>query len=339
MTSPPLTINSIGVIVGLDLVGDALIKLPFVRALRAAFPQATLSWITSKGPTAYNGPMRDLTRHLIEVIYEQPPWLSTAAKSPFETSSPHFDILIDTRGRLKEAWKAKRLVANDLFIAPACHFLLSDARPPFLEKRPEHLVDRLIQLVELAKGEPVVADNERLPVSDLLLLKAKQMMPRGKVYVGLAPGAGNPAKIWPREHFIEVAQRQVELGRTPVFLLGPQEEDWLPEIKAAVPDALFPLQATKVWGTPDITIEQTLAVGSLLSIAIANDSGTGHMLAAVNCPLISLFGPTSPEKLAPHVTHGAVICAQDFGGNNPASIPVEAVLNVTEEIIKLQNKA
>jgi ADP-heptose:LPS heptosyltransferase len=198
LADPSLTISSIGVIVGLDLVGDALIKLPFVRALRTAFPDATLHWITSQGPTAYNGPLRELTRHLIDNVFEQPSWLPTKQNPQIsDIDPPHFDLLIDTRGKWREAWRARTSVPSKIFISPAVRFVLSDRGKAFFQKRPPHLVDKLVQLVELAGGTFSVTE-ERLPVPELLLLKARQMMPRGETYIGLAPGAGNPVKIWPR---------------------------------------------------------------------------------------------------------------------------------------------
>lgn len=46
MTTDPA---SVLVYVGIDAVGDGLIKLPFVRSLRAAFPAARITWLAGKG--------------------------------------------------------------------------------------------------------------------------------------------------------------------------------------------------------------------------------------------------------------------------------------------------
>ena len=40
----------------------------------------------------------------------------------------------------------------------------------------------------------------------------------------------------------------------------------------------------------------TIALAKRLTLAVANDAGVGHMLAAANCPLVSLFGPTPPDQ-------------------------------------------
>jgi ADP-heptose:LPS heptosyltransferase len=70
----------------------------------------------------------------------------------------------------------------------------------------------------------------------------------------------------------------------------------------------------------------TIALARRLSSAVANDSGTGHMLAAADIPLVSLFGPTPPAKFAPATPRLTVLRAQDFGGGDAMeSIPVQAV--------------
>ena len=324
--------NSIGILVGLDLVGDALIKLPFLRALRAAYPQAAIHWITTKGPTAYASILRNVTRGLIDEVWETPDWIAATVSNQPPPPAPSFDLLIDTRNRWKLALQAKRIIPHKLFLSPALRHLLSGRRPPLWQPKPPHMVDRLLQMVELAAGYTPPATG-RLPVPPELLAKARQILPEGPDYIGLAPGAGNPVKIWPRHKFAQLAMAQAARGRIPVFLLGPQELDWQDELQHKVSSAKFPLQEQAIWQTAQVTIEQTLAIGSCLKLAVANDSGTGHMLAAVDCPLVSLFGPTSPAKLAPKVSHGLIIKAQDYGGISMDYIPWEAVDRQIENFV------
>lgn len=329
MPYPPITNPaSVGVIVGRDFIGDALIKLPFLRAMRTAWPDAEINWITSQGPTAYNDQLREVTRHLIDRVYEQPKWMTQA-----DAPAPRFSILMDSRNRWKMALAARRGIPHDEFIAPAFRFLLSDRRPSPFASRPAHMVDRMLQMVELAVGY-IPPSTGSLPVADAVIAKARRIMPAGQTYVGFAPGAGNMVKAWPRGNFEQIAARQAAKGRVPVFLLGPQELDWREVLSAAIPPAIFPLQDNDAWGGDAITVERTLAVGGLLEVAVANDSGTGHMLAAADCPLISLFGPTSPDKLAPKVSRGKVIKAQDYGDSSTRAIPCEVVDAAIDDMIR-----
>ncbi len=349
-TAPP--INTIAVLVGRDLVGDALIKLPFLRALRNAFPKAKISWITSQGPTAFGSVLREPTRGLIDTIYEQPDWLGVWNKrsgpremlaklffySPVpavHADAPFFDLVIDTRNRWREAIYGRR-IPHMLYLAPAMHFLFSDKRPPFLGSRPQHLCGQLLELVQLAAGYQPPSTGA-LPVPAAALQKARQILPEGSAYVGLAPGAGDLNKAWPRFKFEKVAMEQVQKGRVPVFILGPQELSWYDELHTMVPEARFPLQEYDMWGEHAITLDHTLAIGTLLDVAVANDSGSGHMLAAVDCRLISLFGPTSADKLAPRVTNGIVLRAQDFGSSQTRAITWEAVNAAIDKLLSIKS--
>jgi len=144
--------------------------------------------------------------------------------------------------------------------------------------------------------------------------------------VGLAPGAGWRAKCWPLAQFAAVANALSARGLTPVFVLGPQEQDWRDELEASAPGSAFPLLddpaiAPEFHGSPLMTI----ALAGRFAAAVANDSGAGHMFAAADTPLVSLFGPTSADKLAPATSRLSVLTAQSFGGDDMAAIPVDAV--------------
>src|SRR5512143_2768692 len=110
--------TAVGVIVGRDLIGDALYKLPFLRSLRAAFPDSPITWITTEGPTAFSGPLRAATAALIDEVIEQAPIGSRLAELPgFGRWRRHFAVLIDTRGRWQHALMARR-VPHGLFVSP-----------------------------------------------------------------------------------------------------------------------------------------------------------------------------------------------------------------------------
>ncbi len=327
MAKQQATIKTVAVIVGLDLIGDALIKLPFVRALRIAYPDAHISWLTAQGKTAYAGPLRDLVAPYLDHILEQPAFLSDVSG---QTEAPAFDLVIDTRGRWRYALQARR-IPHQIFIAPAARFLFSSRRPPAAWHKLEHIQDRLLQLVTLASGrKPVVNGGIEIPRD--FRTKAELLLPEGESYIGLVPGAGNTIKIWPLPRFIELAQQQVAAGRVPVFLLGPQETGWRAELELVVPTAKFPLQ-DPLWGG-QLSLEATMAVGERLALTVTNDNGTSHMLAAVDCPLVSLFGPTAARKLAPRVSRGRIVTAQQFGQDTMAAIPVSAVAEAVEALLQ-----
>jgi ADP-heptose:LPS heptosyltransferase len=88
-----------------------------------------------------------------------------------------------------------------------------------------------------------------------------------------------------------------------------------------VPGARFPLQ--EGGGAPSPLL--TIAVAQRLVGGVANDSGTGHLIAAAGCPLVSLFGPTRAAKFAPAARRLEIVAAQEFGGDAMDAIPLHAV--------------
>ena len=178
-----------------------------------------------------------------------------------------------------------------------------------------------MDLASLASGRPLGGlAPAPLAIDAAADAAAAALLPAGPAYVGLAPGAGGRHKCWPLDRFIALGAAQAERGRVPVFLLGPGEAGWAEAVAAALPTALLPLQRVAT-----VTPLLTIALGRRLAAAVANDSGTGHMLAAADRPLLSLFGPTPAAKFAPDTPRGRVIRAQDFGAETMDAIPLAAV--------------
>jgi ADP-heptose:LPS heptosyltransferase len=323
MSPPP---SSILVFVGLDLIGDGLMKLPFLRALRATYPKAHITWLAGKGKTVYASTLAPLTKGLLDEVIEDAHignrWWELLKPRPL--GGRHFDLIIDTQRRVLTTLILKR-IRHDCFVSAAAEWHLSDRRPAAGRAKPPAMIGQMLALIEQAAGKSVSPDAP-LILDGSLIAEAERRLPDGALYVGLAPGAGGKHKCWPLEHYIALAMRQVKAGRVPVIFLGPDERHWEDEIRDAVPGALLPLDFT---ATPLLTI----ALSRRLAVAVANDSGAGHMMAATEVPLISLFGPTSPEKFAPITPRLTVLRAQSFGGDSMDAIPLTAVSDAIDAIL------
>ena len=310
--------DSILVYVGLDAVGDGLIKLPFVRALRAAFPQSRITWMAGKGHTVYADTLAPLVVGLIDDVLDEAD-IGSHWRELLHNPLPdrQFDLIIDTQRRVLTTLILKR-IRHGRFISAAAGYVFSDARPPS-HQRPAAMAAQLMSLVTLAGGRTDTA-SASLPRDSATEALADTLLPPGPRYVGLAPGAGGKHKCWPLERFCSLGASLSTKGFVPVFLLGPAEAEWDDFIRANVPGALLPLQQTHL-ATPMLTI----ALGRRMTAAVANDSGTGHMLAAADIPLVSLFGPTPARKFAPGAARLTVVQAQDFGADSMDAIPTAAV--------------
>lgn len=329
----PPSVRSILVYVTSDAdnaLGENVLKLPLLLALSEAFPQAKISWVPgTTGEFHLRGPLAPLVggriaEFITDLAIPTDPRKALTARHP--VLDRRFDLIVDTQRYLGRTIFLRR-IPHRRFISGTWRYLWSDARPPApLPLRPPRLVDKLLGLAAAASGKPVEVANP-IPLPAALRTRAAALLPPGPVYVGLSPGAGNKdkGKCWPLDSFVALARRQSERGRVPVFLLGPEERDWIERLREAVPAARFPEQVAPSGG-PCLTA----ALGERLSVAVANCSGAGHLLAAGGAPMVSLYGPTRPEKYAPFAR--ALIClkAQDYGSDRIAAIPLDAVAAAVE---------
>jgi len=111
--------------------------------------------------------------------------------------------------------------------------------------------------------------------------------------LALCPGAEfGPAKRWPAQHYSAIAQQKLAEGYE-VWLIGSSKEQ---------ADAAEIMQATAN-GCSDLTgktsLDQAIDLLSLASIAISNDSGLMHIAAALQRPLVVLYGSSSPGFTPP----------------------------------------
>jgi ADP-heptose:LPS heptosyltransferase len=335
MTEPPPA--SVMVYVGLDRIGDGLLKLPFVRGLRHAFPAATITWVAGKETSVYASVLAPVVSGLLDEVIEN----AAIGLHPTEflhrpLAGRRFDLVIDTQ---RIVWTSLSLwrVPHRAFISPAARFLLSVRRPPRGYRPPRSMQRQLLDLLELASAKtyPTPATLE-LDLAPALFADAERLLPRGPAYVGIAPGSGGLPKCWPLENFVAVAKAQAAARRVPVFILGPKEVDWMADLRAAVPEARFPLQDAGVEAAHQFSPLFTIALSKQLAAALSNDSGAGHMLAVGGTPLVALYGTTVAEKFMPMTRRLAILRAADFGGREMAVIPVKPVLDAIGAALKMK---
>lgn len=168
-------------------------------------------------------------------------------------------------------------------IAKGCAF--PDSNP---QRCHIHTIER--QALQLA-----AAGLHHLPSPDFSWVKADVSdFPLQPPFALLCPGGAphRPAKRWPWPHFSQLAAALLERGIQPV-LLGTDAEQ--AEINAI---------AQAVSGTVNLCGKTTLfQVGQLArqaAMAIGNDTGPMHLIAALGCPTLVLFSHESdPARCAP----------------------------------------
>ncbi|MYH69785.1 MAG: glycosyltransferase family 9 protein [Gammaproteobacteria bacterium] len=143
----------------------------------------------------------------------------------------------------------------------------------------------------------------------------------GDRWLCIGPGANWEKKIWPAEKFV-LAATELGDGLDALVLLGNDSDNRQAEYIAA----RVQLPCVNLCGRT--TLLQAGAVMERTSLFLGNDSGLGHMAAAVDTPSITLFGPSNPGRYHPWGPRAAWLAAPD---SNIENIPVNIVVEKVRE--------
>ncbi len=114
---------------------------------------------------------------------------------------------------------------------------------------------------------------------------------------GSNPGMELTAKRWPLEHFRELAQKLISKFGAQILLIGGPGDVALNQRLSAELDAP---DGTVTDITGKTSIGELAAQLEQCDLFIGNDSSPMHLAAAVNTPVIAIFGPTSPQEYGPY---------------------------------------
>ncbi|HEX5336818.1 MAG TPA: lipopolysaccharide heptosyltransferase II [Gallionella sp.] len=189
------------------------------------------------------------------------------------------------------------------FIGEMRYGLLNDARK--LDKIVLPLmVERFAQLAE-APGEPLPRPltAPRLAVSATLreATLGKLGLTLDKPVAVFCPGAEyGPAKRWPEAYFAELACR-LDLQGYAVWLIGSGKDKPVAEEI----DRLAGGICTNLCGRTDLA--DAIALLACAQLVVSNDSGLMHLAAALDRPLLALFGSSSPQFTPPLSAQARVV--------------------------------
>ena len=285
---------------GTNWVGDAVMTLPAVSALAAAFPQSRLTVLTrpwAAGVYEHHGQMAGVIGHDQGGLHRG---LGGRIRLASQLRSHHFDLamlfqnafeaaLTAFLARIPNRWgyardgrsclltKAIKLEPADQFIHESFYYLNILERAgipapfclPHLMPKPESLAEanRLLAEAGIREGEFILA---------------------------LAPGAAfGSAKRWPVENFAVAARLILDMAGGWGMILGGQGEADV----AAELAALLPGQAINMAGRTSLAV--SLALLQKAGLLLTNDSGLMHLGGALGVPLVAAFGPTNPLTTAP----------------------------------------
>lgn len=115
--------------------------------------------------------------------------------------------------------------------------------------------------------------------------------------VGFCPGAEfGPAKRWPHYHYATLAQKLIESGYQIALFGSAKDHEAGEQIRAALQEDARDFCLNLAGKTQ---LEQAVILIAACRAVVSNDSGLMHVAAALNKPLIALYGPSSPDFTPP----------------------------------------
>ncbi|MFA6015355.1 MAG: lipopolysaccharide heptosyltransferase II [Gallionellaceae bacterium] len=278
-------------------VGDCMLMQPMLARLKQRFPDSIIDLLAPPWTVS---------------LLKQIPEINNVIVNPF----PHGALQLMARYRLGKQlrntqYDAAYVLPNSLksalipffakipqrigFIGEFRYKLLSDARPLDKQQLPL-MVERFTYLAEERDGNPSwpiprpilkISEERRLQVLQKLGLSLD------KPVAIFCPGAEyGPAKRWPVSYFAELAQILKDRGYN-IWLLGSSKDKEVGDNIVALGNA----DCRNLCGTTDLG--EAIALLSYASLVISNDSGLMHLAAALDRPMLALFGSSSPQFTPP----------------------------------------
>jgi heptosyltransferase-2 len=275
-------------------LGDAVLTLPLLQAVKGRFPEAELHLFVRAGVEGVFRAQRELASVRPFAKRGAQKGLSSAIGLGRELASEGFDLWISPHASLRSALVA-RAVGARVRIGYSWPWWNRLAYTHLVDRRFDELeeIERLMQLA-LPLGIDGAAPKPRLDLPPEALSRAEAILsalPPGPV-LGIHPGSTWPTKCWPEEHFADIARRALEAGAVVLLFAGPGEEARAGRIAASACAAAGSGAGRLVNLAGQLDLPTLAATLGRLDACLTNDSGPMHLAWVQDTPLCALFGPT-----------------------------------------------
>ena len=280
-------------------LGDVIQALPVLRLLKLHFRDAHIFWWidSALAPLLEGDPDLAGIVHFERKRWGKPQHWPEMLRSIHWLRMQKFDLVIDLQCLLRSAafaWLAngKFLIGLDEVREGARGFY--DVAVP-RKSFHTHAVDWYLAVLPTL-GVPVHKNFNWLPERREVsaAVKSKWKMD-GAEWIALQPGARWKNKRWPAKYFAELIRSIA--GQFPdvrFAILGSSEDKPLGEIISR----MAPERCLNLCGTTSLS--EMIEWVRLCKLMVTNDTGPMHAAAALNKPIVALFGPTEPSRTGPY---------------------------------------
>jgi heptosyltransferase-2 len=294
-------------------IGDFILTLPALKALRKAWPHAHIEILGYKH-IAMLAENRFYAQTVRSIEYGPlSRFFARKAELPVELANYFvgFDLIISY------LYDPDRIFENNLRCCGVQNLICG---PSKIVEKADHAARQLARPVEdlgIAAADltervfPSIEDRQF--ASDFLRLLQQPI-------IAIHPGSGSKEKNWPLENWIALFSRRGQLGKRVSLIIISGEAD-----QAQTE------QLEREWKNRDVRLAKNLPLPQLAavlehSIFIGHDSGISHLAAAAGANCLLLFGPTDPSVWAPRNQNVQVLRAESGNVSDVEIGPVETAV-------------
>jgi heptosyltransferase-1 len=331
-------------------LGDIVLALPALRALRLSFPEAKINWLIRPefAGLLENHPHLDeiitFDRKLLGRAWFHPGAFSALMSLIRKLRRSRFDVIFDFQGLFRTAclaWlsgcKLRFGMANARELATIFY---THKIPQGIESI--HMVDYYLKIIQAAGAsdfgvEFVFPQNPKAEESVSRLLESHGIQNN---YAVLISGSAHRDKCWPTERFARLAEKISSQYSLSIVATGSASESGIVERLQETADAPIVSLAGQT------SLIELVALLKRARLVVSNDTGPGHIAAALGVPLVLIFGRTNPIRLEPYRRKHCVMAIEPDGrgvtisNSDPKydikNITVEQVYQKIAEQLKMQ---
>lgn len=315
-------------------LGDVILSLPALYAIREKFPKAKITVMGGKAVsqivTLSGFSDEQIIVDRVELRDSPRIWsIKQIGKIVKDIRSRKFDFIIDLHSLSETnllgfiSGAKKRLYGNRE--SRSLDSLGNFQPKPPKEDKSKHLTDRYLDILK-----PLGMENPKRFVQiippEKELAEAKQIFNdlglTNKKLIGLFLGAGHPSRRWSIDNFVELSKKLlVESDLKILVFLGPEEQDLVEKVKEKFP--------TEVIIIENLTLLQFFGALSLLEIFVSNDTGPMHLGAIAGASVVLILDKRAPTTYLPLTEKLEIVSSGEID-----KISVEEVYQATKRMLE-----
>ena len=299
------------VVRGTNWVGDSVMTIPALRALRKVLPGAEITLVLRPGAQGLFTDAEFIDnllvydrRNAFSALNQVRQWrkrsfdLAISFQNAFEAAL--IPLLAGIPFRLGYATEGRQSLLTHPIALP--EWRSSKHEVFYYLYLIAALEQALYQTSTICEADP----DTSLEVSSVRKDEARKLLTsygvsEAGMVVAICPGSINSrAKRWPAESYAALADRLITAGRSVIVVGSKGERNVAAEVTSKMKKKPVDL-------TGKTTIEELTAILATIDLLVTNDTGPAHMAAALGRPTLVIFGPTNPLTTRPLSGHAEIL--------------------------------